>query len=393
MVEAARCGAWAGGTGGPALAELAASEDPDPYGVRVRAVRVVGPLDLDHLTATVPLVLRACVIPEPVTCRNARLRELDLSGSALTILAAEGASVDDGLPLQDIEVRGADDNGAVRLSRARIGGHVSLERAQVVNDFGPGVHAVSLRVDGDLVLSGAVVRGCGEFGALRLLGTRVDGTAGLEGIHCANNSGPGLTADHLHVDGGLFLTGAVVRGSGEKGALRLPGADLRGQLVLENARVDNPSGPLLVLIETQVAEALVLPASLVCPHSKALRAGRPCPGRDRQIIVQCLVFARLAEVSWQKWLHLLVEHTPDYVPQPFQQLAAVKRTAGHDANAREILLVQQDQLRRWAAQGVGRPVGATGLRSRCDLDTGTRRGSCSPSCCGCCRTRCGPWRP
>jgi hypothetical protein len=46
-----------------------------------------------------------------------------------------------------------------------------------------------------------------------------------------------LHADALQVDGDMVLTGAVVTGSGELGALRLPGAHIAGRLVL----VEGPS--------------------------------------------------------------------------------------------------------------------------------------------------------
>jgi hypothetical protein len=52
-----------------------------------------------------------------------------------------------------------------------------------------------------------------------------------------------LHADALQVDGDMVLTGAVVTGSGELGALRLPGAHIAGRLVLVDAVITNESGP------------------------------------------------------------------------------------------------------------------------------------------------------
>jgi hypothetical protein len=61
----------------------------------------------------------------------------------------------------------------------------------------------------------------------------------------------------------------------------------------------------------------------------------------------------LRAMSWRQWLHLLVHHTPAYGPQPFQQLAATERTAGHDNNAREVLITQQHDFRRRTPHALG----------------------------------------
>lgn len=66
-----------------------------------------------------------------------------------------------------------------------------------------------------------------------------------------------------------------------------------------------------------------------------------------------LVFPSLKDVSWRQWLHLLIHYTPDYLPQPYQQLTAVERAAGHDGNAREVLIAQQEDLRRRAPEALG----------------------------------------
>lgn len=50
------------------------------------------------------------------------------------------------------------------------------------------------------------------------------------------------------------------------------------------------------------------------------------------------------------WLRLLREATPSYAAQPYQQLAAANRAAGHDGEVRRILIAQrQAQIDRGAA--------------------------------------------
>ncbi len=46
------------------------------------------------------------------------------------------------------------------------------------------------------------------------------------------------------------------------------------------------------------------------------------------------------------WLTMLRDHTFRYEAQPYQQLAAVHRAAGHEHTARKVLIAQQEDLRR-----------------------------------------------
>ncbi|MFC6093941.1 hypothetical protein [Saccharothrix lopnurensis] len=389
--------------------------------------------------------------------------QLDLERATVTnttgpALDADRIRTDDDLLLSDAHLTGSGEDGALRLLGAHIDGQLDLERATVTNTTGPALDADRIRTDDDLLLSDAHLTGSGEDGALRLLGAHIDGQLDLERATVTNTTGPALNADDVRTDGSLLLSDAHLTGSGERGALRLLGAHIGGQAYLTGTRLTNESGPLLVLTEARVDGALFLPAVLVCPQAGQTTSTRPCPDSPRQLVARGLVFPQLRDISWRQWLHLLVHHTPGYLPQPYQQLAAVERAAGHDNNARHILITQQDDLRRrtpdalgghlargrhrlWGwlgrygyrahrlvtalltvlllagatgytagqvptraghhaaervtppntpttAAGIpcstaeliglgidrGLPLGATGLRARCDLDTGTRKG-------------------
>ncbi|WIX83215.1 hypothetical protein QRX50_21855 [Amycolatopsis carbonis] len=57
-------------------------------------------------------------------------------------------------------------------------------------------------------------------------------------------------------------------------------------------------------------------------------------------------------ISSDAWLRLLSEATPAYAAQPYRQLAAAHRAAGHDREARRVLIEQRrDQIRRRALTG------------------------------------------
>lgn len=376
VVDAARRGMWAGPDAAWKVEHLAVTDDPelrvraelirellmgrrgelDPRGVRVRGVRVVGELDLDHITAVTGLAMRACALPDGITCRYAQLRQVFLTEATLIAsLHADGLRTDATLSLHKATVTGSDENGALRLLGAHIGGQLNLHGATVTNSAGPALHADRLRTDATLSLQDATIAGAGGDGALRLLGAHIGSQLDFHGVTVTNSTGPALVADNIRIDDILFLRDATITGTG-KGALRLVGARVDGQVHLVGTKLNNESGLLLVLVETQASGTLVLPAVLVCRDARLDTGRSPCPDSARQMVVQDLVFPRLGGITWREWLHLLVHHTPDYLPQPYQQLAAVERAAGHDNNARRILIAQQDDLRRRAPHALGGPI-------------------------------------
>ncbi len=327
----------------------------DPHGVFVEGVRVVGLLDLNHVSTVTNLMLTDCALPDGIKCQHARLHHLHLSGSRLPFMVANRVHTEHDLCLQDVTITGAGDREGLRLVNARIGGFLNLRGSTVTNTGGPALNAEGIHIDSYLNLDGSTFSSDGEYSALRLVDARIGGSLYLHKSTITTSNGPAIDADRIHVDGDLFLRDATITGAGKLSALRL--ADARvGQLGLESARVGNESGPVMVLTQTHVDRALFFPASLVCPQSRQERRDRDCPESAHQFVVRGLEFNQLREITWQEWLHLLVHHTPEYSPQPYQQLATVERAAGHDNNTRTILIAQQNDLRRRAPAALGGPI-------------------------------------
>lgn len=154
---------------------------------------------------------------------------------------------------------------------------------------------------------------------------------------------PALHGDGLQVEGGLFLDeGFRATGGGVLGAVRLLGARIAGQLSLEGAELTNEDG-LVLDLENAEAKTIFLPPETICPWGVAGRS--TCDATSRRVDLSGFVYASLEDSHWSQWLHLITRHTDGYHPQPYQQLAAVQRAAGHDADARKILIAQQEDLR------------------------------------------------
>ena len=421
----------------------------DPLGVRIHGARITGTLDLTHVPATVGIELRGCYFDRAVFLTGARLPWLTLSASHLPALDGDGLRVQGDVLLGDgFTATGHGQEGAVRLLGAHISGQLNLNGARLTNDAGPALIGDGLHVYGDVFGGGFVAAGHGELsavrlpgahisgqlnlngaelanqagpaligdglqadgglvlaegftatghcerGAVRLPGARIGGQLNLDGAELINNAGPALIGDHLQVQGGVFLDGFTATGHGEDGAVRLPDAHISGQLNLDGAELTNYAGPALIgdhlqvgsdmfaerftatghstdgavrlpdahisgqldlndakltnpagpVLDLEDAEAkhLFLPAHVICPHGTASRS--ICATPERRLTLSGLVYTSLHTVGWREWLHLITHHTHAYRPQPYQQLAAVLKAAGHESTARDVLIAQQQDL-------------------------------------------------
>jgi hypothetical protein len=294
--------------------------DPDPHGLRLRGARIEGRLDLENVTSTVALKLTDCLLDEGINVCDAHLAFVSLNGCRLH--HPVGPSVDatrlvaTRLDLERAVVTGRNWLGALIASRAHLG-VLDCIGAILRNDSGPAIYADGLWVDQDLFLSDEFTAvGVGRRGAISLVGAHL-GALNCEGASLANTSGPALSAHGLQVDQSMFLGGFSAIAAGINVVADLGGVRVGGSLVFDPARLEHRTAP-----------------------------------RGR-LHVDGLVYTGLPQgISTSQWLRLLSDGTPSYAAQPYQQLAAAHRAAGHDGEVRRILMAQRrDQIDRRALAG------------------------------------------
>jgi hypothetical protein len=228
----------------------------DPRGVQIRGARIVGDLDLAHVTAVARLVLIECVL-DRVNLSRTVLPQLVLTGSRAAAINGDGVRVDGDLLLSQTRISGAGAMGALCLPNARIAGILDLQQSEVSNDSGPALHATSLQADG-VLLRGARMTGAGDLGSIRLSDAHVRGVLNMDGAEVCNDSGPALHADRLRVDGLLFLREVRLTGRGARGTARLQGARVGGALNLQRAELRNDSGAAVDAADLEVGNNLCL---------------------------------------------------------------------------------------------------------------------------------------
>ena len=231
--------------------------DPDPHGLRLRGARLTGRLDLENFTTDVSLELNDCLLEEGVLARDAHMAFVVLAGCHIEHSAEpplDGARLTcSGLDLSGAKIIG----GGVNLSSAHIG-QLDCDGAELRNDSGPALDADNLQVDRDMVLRGFTATGSGDAGAVRLPGAHIGGQLNCTAAELRNDSGPALNAYNLQVDQDMFLRGFTATGSGDAGAVRLLGGHIGGQLNCTAAELRNDSGPALNADNLQVDRDMFL---------------------------------------------------------------------------------------------------------------------------------------
>ncbi len=279
-------------------------------------------------------------------------------------------TVDTNLFLSHAEVTGSGDKGAVRVSGLRAGGLLVLDRADIRNPSGPGVRADGAHIGGELTLRDTRVSGEGNLGAVFLRGARVAYDLQVIDAVVRNGSGPALQANGLQVADHVVLLRSQVSGAGEAGAINLREAQAGG-IRCVRCDVHATTGPALVADQFQAKGPMVLESTQLSGDGEhatvtlaSARVGQQFSMLDTTIVnpsgplldVTDFTYGTLVGKDWREWLNLIRNHTAAYRPSPYQQLAAVERAAGHDGNARNILIAQQHDLRHRAPTAFGSPL-------------------------------------
>jgi hypothetical protein len=317
-------------------------------------------------------------------------------------LVADRITLGGDLLLDDAVGTGGAVAGAVQLVGARIAGRLSARRIWLTNPAGPGLAAANLHVTDMVDLSrGIEVHGAGPDGAVRLVGARV-GSMSLGQARLDNPSGWALSAHYLEVGGTLYLDRIVARGG-----LRLSGSRIGGQIDLHDAEVDGVDRPAVAGTRLQVAQAVLLDGATLTasgpdptvdlrsariagdldmrhtriahPTGTAFRLNTATvegrvnisetvleqggidlrdstvgtlyddparlPGR---VEVNGLVYRGMPGhpgVTVDERLGWL-SRMRAYAAQPYRQLAAAYQGAGHEDEARRVLVAQQEHLHR-----------------------------------------------
>jgi len=205
-------------------------------------------LDLQGCTLPHDLLFRFCRFEDAPVLRSARVQTLNLQGSHLPGLTADGLEARDDLFLREVEA-----TGEVRLLGARISGDLDCDGGQFGNPFdkkteekNPGRTGRALSADRLEAGGSMFLRQVEATGLVRLLGARIGGNLECDGGRFETPfdkktevKNPGSTGTALHADGLIVRRGVFFRRVEAAGMVRLLGARIGGNLDCTGGRFEN----------------------------------------------------------------------------------------------------------------------------------------------------------
>ncbi|MEU4097804.1 oxidoreductase [Streptomyces sp. NPDC026673] len=333
--------------------------------LKLIGARVTGHLCLADAQIAYAFWLEDCWFEEGVDLSGASAQSIAIVGSRVPGVEAGLIRVEGRLDLRRSRLESGSASpfhrkvAALSLINAQVRGAVNLNGAEIT---APGEWAVSA---GGLVAEGGVycVDGFIARGEVRLMGAQLPGGLHMRGALLER---PGQRGVVLALDNAVASTLDFSDGFTANGTVRLRGARISGNLSFEAAVLNGPPdghGPSLVALLMQavdfdftLARSPSGPVDLRGAQVSYLHdSAHSWPdaveldgfvygsikvdeaGERREAVGRRDSVAR--RVAW-------IRRSPGYSPQPYEQLASWYRKAGHDDDARRVLLARQRHRRR-----------------------------------------------
>ena len=333
--------------------------------LRLAGARISGHLNLAGAQIAHALWLKDCWFEEAVDLSGASAQSIAIVGSRVPGVEAGMIRIEGRLDLRGSRLEGGSASPfhrrvtALSLINAHVSGAVNLSGAEIT---APEEWAVSA---GGLVAEGGVYcqDGFVTHGEVRLMGAQLPGGLHMRGARLERPSGRGVA---LALDNAVASTLDFSDGFVANGTVRLRGARISDNLTFEGAVLNGPRdghGPSLVAL---LMQAVDFDFTLARPPSGTvdLRGAQVSYLHDGEhswpdvVELDGFVYGsiKVAEAGERRQAvgrrdsvtHRVawIRHSPGYNPQPYEQLASWYRKAGHDDDARRVLLAKQRHRRR-----------------------------------------------
>ncbi|SDL18935.1 hypothetical protein SAMN04488074_109233 [Lentzea albidocapillata subsp. violacea] len=167
---------------------------------------------------------------------------------------------------------------------------------------------------------------------IRMVDTRIGGSLLVQGS-IRNDEGPAVIVQKAAIGATLNISDTVLEATAQRPAVEIDDTDVSGNLILWPEKlVNHGDGYELSLAGTEVGDLLVFNVPKLVQTDVFT------------VTVNGLTYPEPPNDT-DAWLTMLRKHNFKYEAQPYQQLAAVHRAAGHEHTARRVLIAQQEDLR------------------------------------------------
>lgn len=307
-------------------------------GLNAQGTRVAGNVVLRRVTATGTVTLSSARIGRQLVCNEAVL-----TPAKADALDAEGAQVAGDVFLRDLDAR-----GAVTLAGATIGGQLDCEDATF-----RAADADALNAQGARVTGGAFLRHVSASGRVSLASASIGGQLSCADATFSVETGYALDAQGVQVTDGVFLRQFTARGT-----VSLSGATIGRQLVLSDAQFECHDGDAVNLQRLRVTQGLFWRGVTVRAGLVDLAAAQvgdlvddlECWPTRGFLYLDGFTYGRISSKATDirdrlDWLDKGSTWNGRFAPQPYTQLAAVLRQMGHDQDARQVLAQREKRIR------------------------------------------------
>lgn len=325
-------------------------------GVELKGAWITGELQLAFAKARGRTVLVACHFTEQPEFTQARLQLLSLLGSMLPGLSAQGMMVNSSVFLRNLVA-----TDTVDVNTAKIGGHLSCQRAKLDGNGGKALFAQGVTIGGSLLLNSLTANGADPIhfttnGTVDVSNARITGQMSCQGATLDGSGSKALFAQGVTFGGSLILRNLTA-----KGTVDMTGARIGGQMDCSGSTFASMDGAALVAQGMRVIRGLAWVrvtikqgrADLNSAHVSDLfddMASWPS-GKD-QLVLLGFTYDSISgnaatdAESRLAWLAKGAVFDGRFYPQPYSQLAKVLSDMGHDADARRVLLERETLLSR-----------------------------------------------
>ncbi|MEV0095651.1 oxidoreductase [Streptomyces sp. NPDC050738] len=347
-------------SGPPALAGRVAA-------LKLDGVQISGTLDLSGGTVTPYVELNNCRFENEVLLPECRFTTIRLVACAIPRLEAARLTTEGDLHLPRCRVP-----GGIRLTDAHIGTDLLISQLVV----GPDRKGRSIAADGLFVAQDLQAEQLESHGEISLRAAKVGVSLTLNGSRLINPAGRrALNAPQLTVERTFYLTASAVFDAGTspygmnqtpargtriqplvcEGGMRLDDARFGDAVDFEAARFVMREGQELSLRRIQTPELRFLgehpeQGKVVLSGARVVNlvdvatswpgpGGLAMGGFSYENLIPVGHFPLTRRLEW------VLAATPEYAPEPYERLAAVLRSSGEDADAREVLLAKQRRRR------------------------------------------------
>ncbi|MFC6061794.1 hypothetical protein [Streptomyces ochraceiscleroticus] len=326
--------------------------------------RISGRLNLAGAQISHPFWFEDCWFEEGVNLFGAQTQTIAILGSRVPGLEAGSIRIEGRLALRRSTVEAGPispfdhENTALSLTKAHVTGGVLLNGAELIAPGGWAMAAGGLVSEGGIFCRDGFV----AHGEVRLLGAQLPGGLFMKGARLER---PGPRGVALALDNAVAAVLDLSRGFTANGTVRLRGAQVSDSLTFEGAFLNGaPNGDAPALVAT-LMQAVDFDLTLARSPSGTVDlrgaqvshlhdSGQSWPdvveldgfvygsikvaeaGERREAVRQPDSVTR--RVAW-------IRRSPGYSPQPYEQLASWYRKAGHDDDARRVLLAKQRHRR------------------------------------------------